>query len=231
MAANRWFRYQKRRRRAHSSKWSRGSFIQTTVSWLRFLGRFQEREPQRHPHVDLVQDFATFMRDERGLSEVTIRGRCWHVDKFLDWLHAQNRPLNKVGVEDVDMFLWPGTENWSRVSLATRAKALRVFFCHAEIRGWCTPGTGAGIEGPRIFQQESLPVGPAWEDVQRLIANADTDRPRDIRDRAILMLFAIYAFRSSEVASLCVDDVKWEEEMISIARPKQRRSQRYPARG
>jgi integrase/recombinase XerD len=85
-----------------------------------------------------------------------------------------------------------------------------------------------GIEGPRIFQQEALPIGPAWEDVQRLITSTDSDRPGDIRDRAILMLFAIYAFRSREVAGLCVEDVNWEKEIISIARPKQRRKQQYP---
>src|SRR2546426_5418491 len=86
-------------------------------------------------------------------------------------------------------------------------------------RGWCAPGIADGIEGPRIFQQEALPVGPSWGDVQRLIASVDNDKPRDIRDRPILMLFAIYAFRNREVAGLSVHDGNWEEEIISIARP------------
>ena len=149
------------------------------------------------------------MREERGSSEATIRGHCWHLDKFLDWLNEQHRFFDEVALEDVDAFLaGNGMLGWSRVSVATSAKALRSFFRHAETRGWCTPGMAAGIEGARIFQQEALPVGPAWKDVQSLIADDDTDRPRDMRDRAILMLFAIYAFRSSEVAGLCLHDVK-----------------------
>ena len=232
VAADEWFRYQKRRGRVHSPKWSRERFIQTAVAWLRFLERFREAEQQQRPYEPIVQDFASFMRDERGLSEVTIYGRCWHVRKFLDWLNDQNRCFDEVALQDVDKFLGEnGKTGWGRVSVATSANALRSFFRHAETRGWCTPGMASGIEGPRIFQQEALPVGPAWEDVQRLIASAGSDEPGDIRDRAILMLFAIYAFRSGEVAGLCIQDVNWEEEIISIARPKQRRIQRYPLVG
>ena len=228
-AADGWSQYQKRRHRAHCQKWSRERFIQTAVSWLGFLGRFQESEHQQRPYEHIVQDFASFMRNERGLSEVTVRGRCWHVNKFLDWLNSQDRSFDEVALQDVDAFLTGnGKAGWGRVSVATSGNALRSFFRYAETRGWCTPGMAAGIEGPRIFQQEALPIGPAWGDVQRLIASVDSDKPRDIRDRPILMLFAIYAFRSREVAGLCLQDVNWEKEIISIARPKQRRTQQYP---
>ena len=74
-AADEWSRYQKRRRRAHCSKWSRERFIQTAVPWLRFLGRFQESEHQQRPYEHIVQDFASFMRDERGLSLSTLAMR------------------------------------------------------------------------------------------------------------------------------------------------------------
>ena len=48
----------------------------------------------------------------------------------------------------------------------------------------------------------SLPYAPDWVDVQRMLADVDTDKPRDIRDRAILLLLAIYGMRSGEVAAL-----------------------------
>ena len=79
-----------------------------------------------------------------------------------------------------------------------------------------------------MFQHEGLPVGPPWPDVQRLIASTSGDTARDIRDRVILMLLATYGLRSGEVAGLCLEDVNWESEKISIARPKQRRAQEYP---
>ena len=199
------------------------------TSWLRFLGRFEEARPTPFLFDNLIKDFAHYMREERGLSEATIGGRCWHAAKFLTWLMSQNHCLADVSVRDVDAFLsWKGSQDWGRVSVATSARALRSFFRHAEMRGWCAGGIADGIHGPRLFKHESLSVGPAWADVQRLITSTDSDRPRDIRDKAILMLFAIYGFRSAEVAGLQLDQVNWERESFAIMRPKQRRAQEYP---
>src|SRR5437764_11275882 len=92
----------------------------------------------------------------------------------------------------------------------------------------CSTSIASGIDGPRLFRHEGLPVGPPWPDVQRLIASAGGDSARDIRDRAILILLATYGFRSGEVAGLCLEDLNWESELISFSRPKPRRAQEYP---
>ena len=42
-----------------------------------------------------------FMREERGLSEATIRNRCWHVEKLLVWFMRRNRSLAEVSFCDV----------------------------------------------------------------------------------------------------------------------------------
>ena len=114
------------------------------------------------------------------------------------------------------------------MSVATSAKALRAFFKHAALRGWCTATIATGIDGPRLFRHEGLPTGPSWPDVKRLIATTVGDSARDIRDRAILILLATYGLRSGEVSGLRLEDVNWESEKVSIWRSKQRRAQEYP---
>jgi integrase/recombinase XerD len=64
--------------------------------------------------------------------------------------------------------------------------------------------------------------------VQRLIASTDTGCPQDIRDRAILLLLAVYGLRSGEVVALTLDDVNWEQDILHVSRPKQRCKQDYP---
>jgi integrase len=64
--------------------------------------------------------------------------------------------------------------------------------------------------------------------VNRLIEYLATDQPHDIRDRAIILLFALYGLRSSKVARLRLEDIDWGNNRISISRPKQRRTQIYP---
>jgi integrase len=228
-AAERWARDQQQRKRAAGLRWPREFFIKTAKDWLNFLGRLEAAKPKTVLFSDLIADFTAYRRDERGLSPATIRSQNWQVEKFLGWLNEQNRSFAHVSLENVDAFLASkGKEGWSRVSVTTSAKALRAFFVYAAVRGWCARGIAAGIDGPRLFQHEGLPVGPPWPDVQRLIASTIGDSARDIRDHAILILLATYGFRSSEVAGLRLEDVNWESEIVSITRPKQRRAQEYP---
>jgi len=113
-------------------------------------------------------------------------------------------------------------------TVSSNAGALRIFLRHAASEGACDPRLAAAIRGPRIYQQESLPFAPAWSDVQRMLADTLTNRPRDVRDRAILMLLAIYGMHSSEVASLRLDQVDWSHRVIRLFRLKRRGLQAYP---
>jgi site-specific recombinase XerD len=228
-AADCWDREQHDRHRAQAVGWSRKLFVQTATNWLHFLGRLAEPPPKIDPFADRLADFAAYQREERGLSPATIGGQSWQVQKFLSWLVEQNRSFDEVSLEDIDACLASnGKRGWGRVSVSTSAKALGAFFRHAAARGWCSASIAAGIDGPRLFRHEGLPAGPPGPDVQRLIASTSGDAARDIRDRAILMLLATYGFRSGEVAGLCLEDVNWESEIISILRPKPRRVQQYP---
>lgn len=86
----------------------------------------------------------------------------------------------------------------------------------------------AAIPRPRINRGETVPVGPAWEEVQRLLASAAGDRPGDLLVRAILLLLAVYALRSGEVRFLRLEDLDWEVELLRARRPKTGCTQVYP---
>ena len=81
---------------------------------------------------------------------------------------------------------------------------------------------------PRVFTHEGLPIGPSWDDVKRLLAAAEGDRPVDIRDRALLMLLAVYGLRAGEVTALCLKDFDWEREVLSVPHSKSQRPRTYP---
>jgi integrase/recombinase XerD len=110
------------------------------------LGRLEAHDKKPLPFADLVAHFAACMRDQRGLSEVTIRNRCWHAQKFLNWLDGQNRSFGEVSLQELDAFLsLQAAQGWGRVSVATSAQALRSFFRHAEAHTWCAKGDGHAL--------------------------------------------------------------------------------------
>ena len=114
-----------------------------------------------------------------------------------------------------------------RTSIAIHVAKLRNFLRFAESRHWCRSGLSV-LDAPRIYRLESLPRGPAWSDVQKLLSSCAGDRPIEIRDHAMLLLTAVYGFRSGEVRHLRLEDVDWDREIIHIRRAKQRKNQSYP---
>jgi len=229
-AARAWARQQKRRRRTDSGEWSQQLFNQVAVAWLRFLGILgQPPAGRRSIFAEHVDEFIAHLRDEHGSSLNTIYSRRWQIHGFLEHVSSSKASIASITADDIDGFLESkGRKDWSRVSVATCAVALRSFFWYAERQGWCPSGIAAAIDLPRLFKQEGLPRGPLWTEVQRLINSTTGSEPRDIRDHAILTLLAIYGFRSSEVRGLCLEDLDWTREIITVKRPKQRQTQYYP---
>jgi len=205
-------------------------FISHARQWIAFLGRLRQSEVPRPPYIHMIEEFSEYMREEKGLSPVTIRKRRQHVTQFLSRFDEQHRPFNEISILDIDAAIARKGEDdaYTRSSMRTYASALRAFFHYAEQRDWCAPGLAAAIMSPRVFADEQLPKGPSWEDVQRLLASTEGDDAADIRDRALIMLFTVYGLRVSEVRALRLEDLNWENELLYVTRPKPRRRQTYP---
>lgn len=203
-------------------------FIAAARPWLRFLGWWNQ-PVVAYEFQDKLDQYCLWMRNERGFTASTIVGWRCRVRDFLIWCHAGNRELKLLRPSDIDAyFIDDVAHHWSRRTVATVAALLRNFLRYAASQGWCRYQLADAIRGPRIYAHESLPYAPSWIDVQRLLSSALTDAPKDIRDRAILMLLSIYGMRATEVATLRLDQVDWQQRVIRIFRLKRRQPQVYP---
>lgn len=201
--------------------WTQEYFIQVATQWLRFLGWLSIPPKKQTIYENQLRDFLKCENCERGISSRTLETQERHIRTFLNWYECRKRKLSNIKIADVDSFLaLQGRKRWSRRTIAAAAHSLRSLFRHGARRGWCSPVIADGIEGPRIYSQETLPAGPGWEQVQSITTRMNTDHPSDIRDRAIIMLLAIYGLRASEVAQLHLRDIDWDNERIVLRRVK-----------
>jgi site-specific recombinase XerD len=209
---------------------AREGFVGHAVRWLRFLGWFDEVKKARHPYTAKVTAYETWMRDERGLSEATIRFYCAAADQFFDWLAARDMPLASVKMADIDSAITAkkAQGNCNRYAMRNYARCLRVFFRFAGTRGWCMPDLVEGIMPPRFMPDNGIPKGLNRDVVLRLLASTQGNRPVDKRDRAILMLFIAYGLRAGEVGGLQLDDIDWENETLRVRCFKTGRTHFYP---
>ena len=230
-AAAQWAQPRLRRSGKHAKPAAVAEFIARATRWLNFLGRL-EAPPivERHQHEAKVAAYADWMRSERGLSEHTIYSRCWIVGEFLSRFRDQDRPLHTLTIADLDGFVAEKSASGrcSRISIWSYAIGLRMFFRYAAGRGWCVPGLAVAIMPERMYRGETVPAALAWEDVQRLLGTTEGEHAADKRDRAVVLLFAVYGLRAGEASGLRLDDIDWEQETLQVRRPKPGRTHRYP---
>jgi site-specific recombinase XerD len=202
-------------------------FVYHATGLLRLLGRLRESRPEA-AYAARLGAFLDFQRHERCLSPSTLHHYVMCVGEFLNWIGRQSKPLEEVSLEDIsEYFQTLAQRKLKRTSIALHVAKLRNFFRYAESKHWCRTGLAA-LDAPRIYRLESLPRGPAWSDVQRLLAACAGNTPGEIRDHAMLLVIAVYGVRSGEVRHLSLEDIDWEREILCIRRPKQRKSQLYP---
>lgn len=196
--------------------------------WLKYLGWWPQPE-ESVPFGPALEHFVAWMRDERGLTPCTIEQWRYRALKFLCWCSDTDRNLATLQPQDIDAyFVNYGAKRWSRISAGGIAKMLRVFLRHAASTGACSPILAGSIPGNRRYALESLPYALSWEDVRRVVATASSDSEGDIRDRAILLLLAVYGLRRGEVASLRLDQIDLAAGLLHIWRLKRRQPQVYP---
>jgi integrase/recombinase XerD len=211
-----------------NARWTRRRFMDVARAWLRYLGHLRKPEDPI-PFQARLDEYCSWAKRERGLSEMTIERFRGNIAQFLRWYGSLEQSIEGIRVNDVDAYLAYGrTRGWCRLTVNNVAGALRVFFRYGAQQGWCDDALPNAIQGPRIYALEGLPSGPAWTDVQRIFAALVPNRPKDLRDRAILMLLAIYGLRESEVAQLRLEDIDWEHDLLHVSRVKRRQAMTYP---
>ena len=207
---------------------TRKRLVGHACAWLRYLGYLREPSEQI-PFGLRLDEYCDWAKEQRALTDNSIYYLRRTIRQFLRWYGPIGRPLSSVHAKDIDAYLAFGSgRGWARVTIRNVVGALRAFFRYGAQEGWCPRHLAEAIQGPRIYAQEKLPAGPSWADVGRLFAGLDVNRSTDVRDRAILMLFAIYGLRESEVAKLRLDDIDWEHDRLRVPRAKRLEAQVYP---
>ena len=228
-AAREWARPGGRHSGRTASREARTRFVGQAVRWLRFAGLLEEPEAVRHAHAGEVAAWVAWMRQERGWAEETIRGCSATIDRFLRRLDAQGVDLATVRSSTIDQAIARyQARGCSRQTVRDYAQHLRAFFRFAERQAWCQPGLAEGIMPTRMQRGETIPQGLRRDEVVRLLATTAGKRPRDIRDRAILMVLITYGLRASEVSGLQLDNVDWAQETLRVRCPKPGRTHLYP---
>ena len=200
-------------------------FVCYSLQWMRYLGWLEEPfVPPPHPYTDQVAEFLDWARADRGYAEGSLENFLTAANDFLSFVaeFGSGDSLASITPSDIDRYFVrkASLQSFARPTIASRAHSLRTFFTFAERRDYCRRGIAAAIKSPRLFDGEGTLPRLCRADALRVLATTESDRPADIRDRAVLKLLIGYGLRGIEVRSLRLDDIDWRNDKLHIRRGK-----------
>lgn len=163
---------------------------------------------------DLVREFLTYLRIERGLSANTIEAYRRDLERVAAWAQAERqKDLLSLSREDIREFLrWMNEQGLEAKSVARCIVTLRNFFKFLILDGVLKSDPTINLETPRSWQM--LPRFLTIEEVNLLLEQPDVTRDIGVRDRAILEILYATGLRASEVIALRLGDVDLDKGVV-----------------
>ena len=156
------------------------------------------------------------MRIERGLSRNTIDNYTFDIERlclFLDENSISVSPIN-INEETIQLFIYSIAKEVNSRSQARIISGLKSFFTYMLFEDYRTDNPLELIETPRIGRK--LPDTLSLIDIDRLIVAIDLSSNEGERNRAILETLYGCGLRVSELVSLKISDLFFDEGFIKI---------------
>jgi len=203
------------------------------LAMLREEGAISPIASATPPYHELIEGYCRFLRRDRGLAETTVTNYRRYLRDFLASRGDAVSPieLTQLTADDLLAFSRQRGAALGRTAWNHLATSLSGFYRWLDLRGHGGRHLVGAIPLRRRYRLADVPCALSWDQVQRLLAVVDRCEPNGRRNYAMLLLFASYGLRGCEVRALCLDDIDWSRDEITVFTPKTGRSRRLPLTG
>ncbi|EHJ06149.1 MULTISPECIES: tyrosine-type recombinase/integrase [Gammaproteobacteria] len=187
------------------------------------------RRTSQDPFLVQAPGFFVYLREERGLRELSLR----HYGHYLHNLEAYLARINLLHLSELtpailSAFVVESGRRLSPHSMTGLCSSLRVFLRYLYREQLINRDLGATVESPRRYQLADLPRSISWDDVRRMLDVVDRRSALGKRDYAILLLLVTYGLRGHEVAGLTLEHIDWKRERLLVPQRKAGHTTAYP---
>lgn len=176
---------------------------------------------------ELVDDFLTYLRHERGQAEHTQRNYAFLLQRFVSW--AEEHGLSdwqEIQFNHLTTFLESernrvpedqpegSTAKMSSESIYLQIAALRAFYRFCESEKILPTNHAENLSLPKRWAR--LPKDLTQAEVERLLQAAEVSSPSDLCDDAVLELAYSCGLRLSELCGLRLEQLHLESGFITV---------------
>lgn len=163
-----------------------------------------------------IKSYQSYLKIERGLSKNTITNYSFDIERLCLFL-AENKitvsPL-KISEETVQQFIYAISSQVNARSQARIISGLKSFFSYLIFEDYRKDNPMELIEAPKTGRK--LPDTLAVEEIDKLISAIDLSSNEGERNKAMLETLYSCGLRVSELVSLKISDLFFDEGFIKI---------------
>lgn len=166
--------------------------------------------------LQALKDYQHYLKIERGLSNNSIKSYSYDVEKLMKFLETNNlksSPL-KIDATLTKVFVYEVAKHMNERSQARLISGLKSFFNYLVFEDYRETNPVDLIESPRIGRK--LPDTLSLEEIDNLIAHIDLSKPEGERNRAMIDTLYSCGLRVSELITLNLSDLFFEEGFIKV---------------
>jgi len=160
-----------------------------------------------------LNGFRDWMIRHRGIKAITIDRYERLIEKMLPGLGSDPTKYDFALVRQV---LLQEVNELSPAYAKTYAVAIRSFLRYLAAQGRCRPHLDHAIPALPEWRLSAFPRYLEADDIDRMIASCDPDKPKEVRDRAILLLLVRLGLRAGDIVAMRLGDLNWEEGTVQV---------------
>lgn len=181
-----------------------------------------------HPRDQLLEQYAAYLKEQRGLQQLTIDKYLPVARRFLvARVDGQCLRLGRLQVKDITGFLLADDPQQSLSRTQLTAGVLRSFLGFLTQTGKLAVNLAVSVPPVANRRWSRVPAFLEKVQVEQLLSSCDQACPTGRRDHAVLLLVARLGLRAGEVANLNLEQIDWEAGEIYV-RGKSAREERLP---
>lgn len=163
-----------------------------------------------------IKNYQSYLRIERGLSANTIANYTFDIERLCHYLEAHDiaeSPV-RISADTLQQFVYTIADEVNARSQTRIISGLKSFFSYLIFEDYRADNPLELIESPRIGRK--LPDTLSLTEIDALIAAIDLGTPEGERNRAILETLYGCGLRVSEVVTLKISDLFFDEGFLKI---------------
>ncbi|WP_108244996.1 site-specific tyrosine recombinase XerD [Muricauda brasiliensis] len=163
-----------------------------------------------------IKDYQNYLKIERGLSPNSISNYSMDLKKLAGYLDEQGIDDTPIAIdkEVVQQFIYEIAKEVNPRTQARIISGLKGFFNYLVFEDYREDNPMDLIETPKIGRK--LPDTLSEDEINQLIAAIDLSKPEGERNRAILETLYGCGLRVSELISLKLSDLYFDEDFIKV---------------